>query len=99
MPEQSVGFWVADNALTKKEYNGVRYNYPNTNGWRSLKFVGFDTPVNIIPAGTILRVSLARWWKQDENTEERCYLQLSGWYLNGQQQNRPTPQPNDDLPF
>ncbi len=99
IPEKSVGFWVADKDLTKNEFNGIRYNYPDSDGRRSLKFVGFDTPINVIPAGTILRVSLARWWKQDENTEKRCYLQLSGWYLNGQQQDGPTPQINDDLPF
>lgn len=80
MPTKSVGFWVADQNLIKNEHYGIRYNYPNTYGSRNLKFVGFDTPINTIPEGTILRVSLARWWKQDENTEERCYLQLSGWY-------------------
>ncbi len=80
IPSHSVGFWISDYDLTKKEFNGIRYNYPNSFCWRSLKFVGFETPVNKIPAGTLLRVSLARWWQQDENTEERCYLQLSGWY-------------------
>jgi hypothetical protein len=80
IPNHSVGFWISNRDLTKREFNGIRYNYPNGSDWRSLKFVGFETPVDKIPAGTLLRVSLARWWQQDENTEERCFLQLSGWY-------------------
>lgn len=80
IPEHSVGFWISDKDLLKKEFNGIRYIYSNHNSWRSLKFVGFQTAVDKLPKGTLLRVSLARWWQQDENTEERCYLQLSGWY-------------------
>lgn len=99
IPEHSVGFWISDKALTKKEFNGIRYNYPNTNGWRSLKFVGFETPVDRIPAGTLLRVSLARWWQQDENTEERCYLQLSGWYDFDEPSKSLKAVEPDDLPF
>ncbi len=99
IPNHSVGFWVSDRDLTKNEYNGIRYNYPNVNNWRSLKFVGFETPVKIIPAGTLLRVSLARWWKQDESTEERCYLQLSGWYDFNEPNKTIEPEESDDLPF
>jgi len=97
LPKQSVGFWIADKNLTKREdsYNNIRYDYPSSEGRRSLKFIGFDIPIDVIPAGTILRVSLARWWKPDENTEERCYLQLSGWYLDRDKQKRI----NDDFPF
>jgi len=97
VPKQSVGFWISDKELTKKEiFNNIRYNYTNSNGWRSLKFVGIGSPIDIIPVGTILRVSLARWWKQEGNTEEeRCYLQLSGWYLKEQNKVKY----NDDLPF
>lgn len=97
IPEHSVGFWLSDKDLTKKDFNGVRYSYPHINAWRSLKFVGFETPVNKIPARTLLRVSLARWWKQDDNTEERCYLQLSGWY-DFQVENNDV-EPLGDLPF
>jgi ATP-dependent DNA helicase RecQ len=37
----------------------------------------------VIPAGTLLRVSLAHWWRPAEKPEEeeRCYVQLSGWFL------------------
>lgn len=43
-----------------------------------LKFVGFQEHVSRIQAGTIIRLSLANWW--DGQGEDRCYLQLSGWY-------------------
>lgn len=81
IPSNSVGFWKPDKDLNKRVfYDKVRYNYPNTNGWRSLPFVGFADPVEIIPAGTLVRVSLARWWDRSGQTEKRCSLQLSGWY-------------------
>lgn len=79
MPQNSVGFWRPDRDLNRRDYKGkVRYAYPIR--WRNLPFVGFQEPINIIPAGTLLRVSLARWWAPEEEGEERCYLQLSGWY-------------------
>ena len=46
-----------------------------------IKYVGYADPVHRIPAGTLVRVSLARWWQRPGTDEERCYLQLSGWYL------------------
>ena len=50
---------------------------------RGLKYVGEESPIKVIPAGTLVRVSLARWWRPEDsepNFEKRCYLQLSGWY-------------------
>jgi len=81
VPSHSVGFWISDKDLKRKEYKGIRYQYPSTVGLRSIKFKGIEEPVDVIPAGTLMRISLARWWKP-ENTDinERCYLQLSGWY-------------------
>ncbi len=99
IPNHSVGFWISDQELSQREFNGIRYNYPNINGWRSLKFVGFETPVEKIPKGTLLRVSLARWWKQDDSSEERCYLQLSGWYDLNENNYYFENISDDDLPF
>lgn len=94
IPEHSVGFWLTDKELTMyKEYEKIRYHYDEINDSRKITYVGFDEPVNIIPAGTLLRVSLARWWSpSDSDVEERCYLQLSGWYDIDKMQ-------DDDLPF
>ena len=81
VPNHSVGFWIPDRNLTKKIfYEKVRYNYPKTNGWRSFPFVGFENVIETIPANTLVRVSLARWWDTKGTTENRCSLQLSGWY-------------------
>ncbi len=47
-----------------------------------IRFVGLAHPLTQIVPQTLLRVSLARWWVPPEIDEERCYLQLSGWYLD-----------------
>lgn len=81
LPKNSVGFWMPDKPLTKYNvYEKVRYLYPCETAKRSLPYVGFASPAETIPAGTIVRVSLARWWDKYGETEERCSLQLSGWY-------------------
>lgn len=81
LPRNSVGFWLSDKPLTKyRVYEKVRYLYPCESGKRSLPYVGFASPVDSIPAGTLLRVSLARWWDKEGETEKRCSLQLSGWF-------------------
>ena len=77
VPNFSVCFWRPDAPLYKSEFMGrVRYRFNGNN----ISYVGFQEPVNIIPAGTLLRMSLANWWSPDDITEKRCYLQLSGWY-------------------
>jgi hypothetical protein len=82
--------------LTKRIfYEKVRYGYPKTTNWRSLPYVGFEEAAEIIPAGTLVRVSLARWWDTNGTTEERCSLQLSGWYDSKTK----AKEDNDDLPF
>ena len=47
-----------------------------------MPYVGFADPIERIPKGALVRVSLARWWRPDDapDMEERCYLQLSGWF-------------------
>lgn len=77
IPSFSTQFWVADKDLHHKEMWGKHYYfYDNVR----LKFVGYQNIVDKIPSGTIIRLSLANWW-DDGCGEERCYLQLSGWYL------------------
>lgn len=72
-PDNSVGFWVPDNDLTFHE------NYFNVNGKR-LPYKGTETPKPTIPRGSLIRLSLAKWWCPENFYESRCYLQLSGWY-------------------
>lgn len=94
VPDHSVGFWISDEDLKRNDHKGIRYKYPSANGWRSLKFKGMEEPVDIIPAGTLIRVSLARWISFNEGEESKCWLQLSGWYDLGQHSDK-----EDDLPF
>lgn len=79
IPSKSTWFWVPDADLTLA--NGY-YRYGD--GPYEVKYVGVEAAIPKIPAGTLVRVSLAGWWKPrdaDDNFPERCYLQLSGWYV------------------
>ena len=76
-------FWRPDQPLGL-DYQGkrIRYRYPGEDGGRTITFVGFQEPVEVIPAGTLVRVSLAHWWRPTDKPEQelRCYVQLSGWF-------------------
>lgn len=78
IPSFSTQFWIADRDLYYREMFGKDYYcYGN----RNVKFVGYQNTIERIPQGTLIRLSLANWWDGDGSGEERCYLQLSGWYL------------------
>ncbi|RME45475.1 MAG: DNA helicase RecQ [Chloroflexi bacterium] len=78
-------FWVPDRPLQRLTGGKrIRYAYPGDQEKCSLVFVGFQEPLDVIPAGTLLRVSLAHWWQPEDKpeVEPRCYVQLSGWFLS-----------------
>lgn len=78
VPNHSVCFWRPDKPLVMSSFlNKTKYWY----GGYNFSYVGFQKPQNVIPGGTLLRMSLANWWAPDEITSKRCYLQLSGWYI------------------
>ena len=86
IPDRSTWFWIPDKALVLRS-DGKHYDYPqglfgNFTVPRGLTYVGELAPMASIPAGTLIRVSLARWWHPESipDMEDRCYLQLSGWY-------------------
>src|SRR5579863_2610989 len=91
LPAASAGFWIPDRPLTlnfqsnsSKPYYSLVLGEEVTKGqidFLNIPYVGFVEPIKQIPAGTLLRVSLARWFNQNGRTENRCYLQLAGWYL------------------
>ena len=84
IPPYSTTFWRPDQPLARvDDGKRIRYRYPTADGGRTLVFVGFQEPVELIPAGALLRVSLAHWCRpnSDPNAELRCYVQLSGWFL------------------
>lgn len=79
IPNYSVCFWRPNAPLYKTEFMGkIRYRFNNNN----ISYVGYQNPLSFIPAGTLLRMSLANWWSPDDITEKRCYLQLSGWFID-----------------
>ena len=83
LPARSTMFWRPDKPL-KLDFEGKRihYRYPTEDGGQTLAFVGFQEPVDVLPAGTLIRVSLAHWWHPKDKPDEelRCYGQLSGWF-------------------
>jgi ATP-dependent DNA helicase RecQ len=88
VPASSTLFWRPDQPLQREESSKrIRYRYPAADGGRTLTFVGFQEPLPEIPAGTLLRVSLAHWWRAPDKPDGElcCYVQLSGWYLPEQQ--------------
>ena len=81
LPQLSTGFWLPDRDLTLRE-DGKHYDHRQGSCNRGLSYVGEDpNPLAILFAKTLVRVSLARWWKSHDDIEERCYAQLSGWYV------------------
>ena len=85
LPSRSTQFWITDQPLQRDcEGKRIRYRHPTNDGGRLLTFVGFQDPPEIIPAGTLLRVSLAHWWRPKDKPDEelRCHVQLSGWFFS-----------------
>jgi len=80
LPENSVGFWQSDKDLIYRDGYYI-YNYNNIfKRDKKIRYKGTEDPIPVIKANTLIRVSLAKWWAKDQHTENRCYLQLSGWY-------------------
>jgi hypothetical protein len=81
LPAFSVQFWVLPFPLRlvpfgdKPQYRAMR-RQPFV-----IAYVGLAMPVAFIPAGALVRVSLARAWAKAPDPVERtrCSLQLSGW--------------------
>ncbi|MEZ8794568.1 hypothetical protein AB6D86_22100 [Vibrio splendidus] len=81
LPINSVGFWLIPEELQMVLTEKGKVRYKIKNGTNEMPYVGLQPPVDSIPAGTLVRVSLARWWTPEPGEcEERCYVQLSGWY-------------------
>lgn len=85
MPNKSVGFWVADHDLIRTTFDSkTRFKYPNGSNYRNISYVGYQDTIAVIPAGTILRISLSRIFPPENSTIQAprgYYLQLSGWYI------------------
>lgn len=100
IPPYSTTFWRTDQPLTLDiEKQRPRYRYPTENGGCTFTFGGFQEPLETIPAGTLLRVSLAHWWRPEDKptVEERCYAQISGWFLEEDIQKEQKPSREEKL--
>lgn len=88
VPTYSTCFWVNDKRLLGYTNDRGRWQYryndmSNRYGY-TISYVGSAEPLANIEAGSLIRLSLAHWWKpEDSNDEERCYLQLSGCLIQG----------------
>lgn len=83
VPTHSTAFWIPDRPLTRElSPKRIRYRYDSPDWTGTFVFVGFEEAAEIIPAGSLVRVSLAHWWRPTDQPdwEERCYVQLSGWF-------------------
>lgn len=85
VPEYSTCFWKCDKDLRKNRFSTeqkIKYDYRDNEGqWYHITYVGFENAPDVIKAGTLVRLSLAHWWHpEDTDAEDRCYLQLSGFF-------------------
>lgn len=84
IPSYSTCFWICDKPVNRSDFKGkIRYNYNDgTRNWGyNIAYVGLSDAVNAIKSGSLIRLSLAHWWSPDDSDdEERCYLQLSGFF-------------------
>lgn len=91
-PPNSTEFWYANQDLERVD-KGRGYGYEATArgnfgyGWETkhfrLSYRGEPLAKPVIPAGTLVRLSLARPWRPpdaDDSFPKRCYMQISGWY-------------------
>lgn len=84
IPAGSVAFWRPVDDLPLGGLAGDRYQVPWRDGCISVKYVGVQPPLPVIKAGTLVRVSLSRWFQPGPGAPERCWLQISGWYAPSQ---------------
>lgn len=81
LPKGSVEFWEPGERL---EWDAARKLYTHSSalaGDCTFTYAGVDDPVDEIPAGTLVRISLGTWWpKTDPPDQQRCYTQVSGWF-------------------
>jgi hypothetical protein len=82
LPSCSTGFWLPEQPLCQRIISSrIRYCYPDDASEAfDVPYVGIAQMPHVIQPSSLVRLSLARWWKRNEKDEERCYLQLSGWY-------------------
>ncbi len=81
VPNHSVCFWRPNSELVHiNTFAKDKYHYVDDAHNTYFAYVGLVSPVAVVPKGSIVRISLPRWWAAPGATSKVCYLQLSGWY-------------------
>jgi hypothetical protein len=83
LPQRSTGFYIPNRDLVLEDPESREYTYQRSQhhfGVTRMKYVGEPEPIEVIPKGTLVRVSLARW-AQLGHYPNACWLMMSGWYL------------------
>lgn len=80
VPTSSVAFWRPSADLELAPGGRPHYRAPFNAHTVSVAYVGESEPDPIIAAGSLVRMSLARWFAPGGDAFEGCWLQVSGWY-------------------
>jgi hypothetical protein len=80
LPTHSTGYWIPDDEVAKRiSFGKVRYLYMGTCEMDEFAWAGVAEPPDGIPAGSLVRVSLARWFNPS-SAPAGYYVQISGVY-------------------
>jgi|YNPBryunderm2012_1023409.scaffolds.fasta_scaffold18022_4 hypothetical protein len=82
-PNYSTSFWIPNHPLLVTENSHGRLRAINHSQNIDLRYTAVEPRIECgetIPAGSLLRVSLARFWRRNEDEEPRSYLMLSQYY-------------------
>ena len=80
MPQFSTGFWQLNEDLHLRETvrdGKARHYYRTLRSAFEVRYVGVEPPRESLPAKTLLRFSLSRWFAANPGH----WLQLSGWFI------------------
>lgn len=87
VPVFSTCFWICDKPLRRNDFphedhvkKQLAYMDGSSRWGKSIAFVGLGDTPQYVAEGNLIRLSLANWWSKDADTEQRCYLQISGVY-------------------
>ena len=79
LPGQSVCFWRLPFDLLAVP--GQPRGYAAGDRRFAVTYVGLAPALACVPRGTLVRMSLSRWFQPKGESRRACWLQLSGWYL------------------
>jgi len=80
LPTRSTGYWQPDHDLTLyHSFDKPRYRWTGGGDLVGIGYVGVADPVPVIPAGSLVRLSLSHPFPP-EGDQRGFWLQVSGWF-------------------